>query len=243
MAAPNFPALGPIGEPGGDPAQPPKVDEPTELEKANARAERAEAGERDANTALRESVAQRTPPPAPVPAEIAPPEPGKMPDPSTQPAEFESWTAQKDAYNLHLAKQHTNSVRSSDSANTKSDRIIDDYLRLHPKYADLRNHVWQCYSAAAAELKLETLPDDTTTLDALVDKKMKHLVTEAAKATDTLPTGDPNIDEDPAQRTGGLSAGSEGGPAGGSPPKEDGEIVPVSLYDTMRNRQAKSGLF
>lgn len=165
-----------------------------------------------------------------------------MPDPATQPAEFEAWQQRTRDWDKWDNRRHVEEVRSTEAAGGRSTRVIDQFMASHPKYAPLRSHVFTAYHEAAIELGMAEIPDDTTSLDALAETKMLALVNTAAKASD-LPTGDPNEDEDPAQRTGGLSGGSTSGVGGGAPPEEEDGIKIKTLTEVMRERQAKSGLF
>lgn len=248
MTAGIHPGLGEIGRiaPESSPKEPVKETsaEPSDLDKALARAEEAEAREREANTALQEAT-RRTPSPTPLktPVEQAPPKPGKMPDPNNDPEGFEKWTQTTREYDNYMNRQHTIQVRDAAVALNRSDEIVNAYVAAHPNYTPLRSHVYQCFRDAATELRLAELPDDTTTLDAVVDGKMKTLIKAAAEATGKSTDTERETDEEAAQRTGGLSAGSEGPTAGGATPKEEDGIPIKPLRDVLRDRQAKSGLF
>jgi hypothetical protein len=244
MTTQHFPGIGEIGDIGLGGGKPPVKATPkkSDLELANERAETAERREREANEALQQSVAQRTAPPAPRAVEPTPPLPGKMPDPATQPGEFEEWQTRTREYDRWDNRQHVESVRSTESAAARSDKVIEACIAANPNYAPLRSHVFQCYHTAAKELNLTEIPEDTRALDALAGKKMRAMVNAAAAAAD-LPSGDPNTEGDPAQRTGGLSAGSTGGIGGGSPPSEEDGVEIKSLFDVQRDLQRKSGLF
>lgn len=241
-----FPGIGEIGGPI-DPKPPvvPKKEppKPTELELANKRIAEMESSLADADQALRQSVGNAAKPAAPK-AQAAPPpaEPGKMPDPATEPGDFEAWQTRTREWDRWENRQHVEKVRSSESSSNRSQKVIDRFITTNPKYAPLRAQVFSCYDEAFVDLGLSEIPDDTKALDALAAKKIKALTEAAAKALD-LPTGDPNTDEDPAQRTAGLSGGSTGGGAGETPPQEDDGIKIRSLHDVMRERQSKSGLF
>jgi hypothetical protein len=242
MTGAYFPDLGQI-RPSEVPARKPKepaAKAPTELELANKRADEAEDRERASNEALRNSVWRPAPLAPKVATAVAPAKPGKMPDPATQPAEFETWQASCRDWDRYENRQHVEDVRSTESSAAKSQRIIDEFMSTRPKYAPIRSHVFNCYHEAAVELGLSEIPDDTRELDALADKKITSLVNAAASAAD-LPGGDPNTEE--AHRTGGLSAGSTGSTAGGASPEEEDGVVIRSLFDVQRERQAGSGLF
>jgi hypothetical protein len=242
MTGAYFPDLGTISDPAipAPKRKEPEPKKPTELELANKRADEAEARERSANDALRDSVS-RTAPPAPAArTETAPAKPGKMPDPATQPGEFEVWQTTCREWDRWDSRQHVESVRSTESSAARSTKIIDQFITARPKYAPIRSQVFNCYHEAAIELGISEIPDDTRALDALAEKKITAFVNAAVAAAD-LPTGDPNQEE--AQRTGGLSAGSTGPTAGGDPPKEEDGVVIKSLFDVQRAKQATSNLF
>jgi hypothetical protein len=242
MTGAYFPDLGTISDLAipAPKRKEPEPEKPTELELANKRAEEAEQRERDANVALRESIS-RTAPPAPVArTETAPPSPGKMPDPATQPAEFEAWQTTCRDWDRWDNRQHVETVRSTESSSARSQRIIDEFIAARPKFAPIRSQVFNCYHEAALELGLSEIPDDTRVLDDLADKKITTLVNAAAAAAD-LPDGD--LDTEEANRTGGLSGGSTGSTACGAPPKEEDGVEIKSLFDVQRSRQSGSSLF
>lgn len=250
MAAPHFPEIGQI------PPVAPKRKEPTEADELRARAERAEASERDANVALRETVAARTPPPPIDPASVRPPDPGEMPDNVAEPEKFQKWTlATRDRDNWD-SRNYTDRTRDTAVSAARSEKIIDDYMVAHPKYQGLREQVYIAFRDACVELKIKVLPDDPSRLNTIVDGKMKELLKITAAATDDLPSGDPKGDKEreagretppehgaPPSRTEGLSAGSRGNAAGGTPPKEEDEVPIKPLVDVLLERQAKSGFF
>jgi len=140
-------------------------------------------------------------------------------------------------------------VKAGADNEARSDDIIRDYLTANPKYQGLRPHVFRAFKEVCAEMRLTALPEDTTQLDAAVSKKMQALVKSAAAAVDDLPTGDPNKDpntpkdETPPARTEGLSGGSKGAAASSQIPKEEDGVVIKSMFDVIRENQAKSGLF
>ncbi len=251
MSAPGYAGIGeigrPIGEPEVRPAPKPKEEKAPSLETqlAVSKAETVQA-----ERLLRESGEQRSQPPAaPAPAEpvnLGPPDPGKMPDPSTDPKGFEVWLEAKSARDTWKGEQHVEKVRGQAEQRGRSREIVDAYLAERPKYRPIREVVTQCYREACAELGLTQLPDNTASLDAVVDKKVRAVTKAAAAAVDDLPTGDPNNpnpNETPPGRTEGLSAGSSGARAGTKAKKDDDEPAPVSLIDVMKNRQAESDFF
>jgi hypothetical protein len=244
MSSAQYPGIGEIGGTIGTPPKAPAKTrpEPSEEDKLRARAERAEQSEREANEALRSSVA--TPPPQNAAPPTGPPDPGDMPDPAKDPAAFRAWTDATRAYDRWNGEQHVASVKATADSQARSKEIIDAFLTAHPQYRKLRDHVFNFYHQAALELGIQELPANTASLDSAVLKKTKELVEAAAAAVDDLPTGDEDQDGVPGEgRAIGLSGGSQGVNAGSPPPSEEDGIAIKSLFDVMRDRQAKSGLF
>jgi hypothetical protein len=243
MSSAEYPGIGEIGGTIGTPPKAPvkTAPEPTEADKLRARAERAEQAEREANEALRNSVA--TPPPIST-APTGPAEPGDMPDPAKDPAAFRVWSDATRAYDNWKHEQHVASVKATADSQVRSKEIIDTFLTAHPQYRKLRDHVFNFYHQAALELGLKELPTNTNALDNAVLKKTKELVEAAAAAVDDLPTGDEGQEGISGEgRAIGLSGGSQGVNAGSPPPSEEEGVVIKSLFDVMRDRQAKSDLF
>jgi len=236
MAAPHFPDIGTIGEtpPGQAPGES-LADVQSERDKAIGRADAAER-------ALEQRAA---PPPPPAMADLGPPEAGEMPDAATEPEGFQKWLGVREARTAWESKRYVDGVKSTADNENRSDRIIDDYMAAHPKYRNLREHVFRAFKQVCVEQRLTTLPDDTTALDKAVDTKMTAMVKEAAAAVDDLPTGDPKTskDETPPGRTEGLSAGSKGASTPSPTPKEEDGVEIKSMFDVIRDNQAKSGLF
>jgi hypothetical protein len=245
MSTAHYAGLDEIGRPiGGESAEPKpkKTDEPSlETQLAVSRAETVQA-----ERLLQDSRAGHAPPPPPEPAELGPPDPGKMPDPGTDPAGFEVWqTATRDR-DRWLNEQHTEGVRSQAERTARSKEIVDDYLATRPNYRPIREQVTQCYREACGELGLTSLPGNTSSLDAIVDKKIRAMATAAASAVGDLPTGDPKgpkPEETPPGRTEGLSAGSSGARADSKAKKDDEEPAPIPLTKVMQKRQAESPFF
>jgi hypothetical protein len=248
MTGSLHPEMADIGRLGGGEGEPASRSEgPTELELANQRAAAAEAEARDANQALRESLGRpRTVPRAAL--NTAPPEPGEMPDPATDPAGFKTWVETARVHERWLGEQ---SARTRES-NARSDRIIDDYLTDFPKLRSLRAQVFQCFRQAAIDLSLEALPEDGTgemsQLRSLADQKVKDLLAAATAAT-TEPKPKKEVGEGEgegegeANRTDGLAGGSTSASAGGAPPKEEDGVIIKPLDQVFKDRQAGSGLF
>jgi hypothetical protein len=235
MAAPHYPDIGRIDTPAEKPAG-------ESVDELRLRAERAE-GRAEAAEKLAAKGAAPKPPPAM--KDQGPPAPGDMPDAATEPDEFKTWLTAKDVRNKWESQQYVESVKERADNENRSDRIVEDYVGAHPKYAGLREHVFRAFKEVCVEQQLTTLPNDTTALDKAVDKKMTALVKAAAAAVDDLPSGDPNQpkDETPPGRTEGLSGGSKGAaPVTDRPDEEDG-IEIKSLFDVIRDNQAKSGFF
>jgi hypothetical protein len=248
MAAPLYPGIGEIGGPIGDPPKTP-VSLDQETTALRERAERAEAETAEVNKALRESVAARRPAPVAV-APTPPTDPGKMPDPSIDPSGFETWTSARRARDDWDRDQKAEKQRLEKEGQAASARILDQYIATNPQYAPIRTQVFEYFREAVAELGLAELPDDPSTLNRVVDAKvtaLKQAVAPAKVDPKVDPKADPGEvlpeDGDAPLRTGGLSGGSHGTPAGGTPPKEDDGVEIKSLVDVMLDRQAKSDLF
>jgi hypothetical protein len=236
MAAPDYPGIGEIAGPIGAPPKVP-ASQPDETKELRARAERAEAGEAEANQALRDSVTARRP--APVVVTPTPPtDPGKMPDPSIDPSGFETWTTARRVRDDWDRDQEAEKKRLASEGQAASTRILDQYIATNPQYAAIRSQVFEYFREAVAELGLAELPDDPSALNRVVDAKVAALKQAVAPAGEEVPK-----DGDPPLRTGDLSGGSHGTPAGGTPPKEDDGVVVKSFYDQMKDHQAKSDLF
>jgi len=205
------------------------------------RAERAEAEAAEANRALRESVTARRP--APVVDEPLPPtDPGKMPDPTTDPEGFELWTGARRARDDWERDQKAKKEKAAEDGRKASARILDQYLAANPQYAAIRSQVFEYFREAVAELGLAELPDDPSALNRVVDHKIAAL--KQAVATPKVEPGEEiPEDGDAPLRTGDLSGGSHGTPAGGTPPKEEDGIEIKSLTDVLKGRQAQSDLF
>lgn len=240
----DFPGIGNIGVGGPSSGAPAKkvVPELTEIEKLNKQVEALDRELTDANTALRTSVAQ---PAMPTPQRVAPPgvppEPGPMPDPATKPDEFAEWLNKRDAYTLHSATTHSDRRADATDATSRSTTVIDAFLAANPKYAKLRDQVFQSYTVAARELGIEVIPADTTQLDTLVGDKMKTLFD--AVAGDRKADGENTDTDEPATRTAGLSGGSTEALAGGAIPTEEDGIKIRPFTEQLRARQDKSDLF
>jgi hypothetical protein len=167
-----------------------------------------------------------------------------MPDPAKDPAAFRVWSDATRTYDNWKNEQHVATVKAKADSQARSKEIIDAFLTANPKYRSLREHVFNFYHQSALELGLNELPADTTMLDNAVLKKTKELVEAAAAAVDDLPTGDEDQDGVPGEgRAIGLSGGSQGVNTGSPPPSEEDGVVIKSLFDVMRDRQAKSDLF
>jgi hypothetical protein len=240
MAAPDYPGIGEIAGPIGNPPEKP-VSQPDETKALRERAERAEAEAAEATKALRESVAARKP--APMVVEPTPPtDPGKMPDPSIDPSGFETWTTarrERDDWNRDQKVKKDQLEKDGQAAST---RILDQYITTNPQYAAIRSQVFEYFREAVAELGLAELPDDPSALNRVVDAKVVALKQAVAPAKEESKEEIPK-DGDAPLRTGDLSGGSHGTPAGGTPPKEDDGVEIKSLVDVMLDRQAKSDLF
>jgi len=247
MASAQYAGIGEIAPPiGGDPKKPaPDPDKPAELS-IETKLAVAEA-ERDQAERLLAERGTSTPTPPPEPAELGPPDPGKMPDPSVDPAGFEAWTEAKSVRDRWVNQQDTNSANRLAARSTRSKAIVDSYLLTRPKYQPIREIVVQCYRDACGELGIRELPENTSALDALVDKKIRAMAAAAAATVDDLPTGDPDNPKPkvtPPGRTGGLSAGSSGARTDSKAKKgEDDEPTPIPFNDVMKNRQAESPFF
>jgi len=235
MAAPHYPDIGRIGSPTNEP-------EGETADQLRLRAERAEGRAEAAEKFAARGVAVKPPPAMKDPG---PAEPGEMPDAATEPDEFRTWLRVKDVRDKWENRQYAESVKTRADNENRSDRIIDDYVGAHPKYASLREHVFRAFKEVCVEQQLTSLPDDTSTLNKAVDKKMTALVKAAAAAVDDLPTGDPNQpnNETPPGRTEGLSAGSKGAASVTARPSEQDGVKIKSLFEVIRDNQAKSGLF
>jgi hypothetical protein len=240
MAAPLYPGIGEIGGPIGDPPKTP-VSLDQETTALRERAERAEAETAEVNKALRESVAARRPAPVAV-APTPPTDPGKMPDPSIDPSGFETWTSARRARDDWDRDQKAEKQRLEKEGQAASARILDQYIATNPQYAPIRTQVFEYFREAVAELGLAELPDDPSTLNRVVDSKVAALKQAVAPAKEESKEEIPK-DGDAPLRTGDLSGGSHGTPAGGTPPKEDDGVEIKSLVDVMLDRQAKSDLF
>ncbi len=248
MSTPNYPGIGEIGgDLGTLPKAPVKVVKPpSETDALLARAERAEEEAREDRQALRDLRTAPPPPPQRLAPE-GPPEPGDMPDPVKDAGAFRVWTDATRAYDGWKNEQHTNAVKAGADREARSRLVIDAFLTTHPKYRNLRDQVLQFYHQAALELGITAIPENTNTLDGLVLKKVTELVKSAAATVDDLPTGKEGEEVDEGAlgegRTGGLSGGSQETIKSSPPPSEEDGIPIKSLFDVMRDRQAKSGLF
>jgi hypothetical protein len=245
MTAAQHPGIGELtqlGRLGAEEGEPAKRDAaPTELELANQRAEKAEQGERDANTALRETVSRRPVPRAAL--NPAPTEPGEMPDAATDPEGFKTWATKARDYERWVGEEKARTRE----ATARSTKILDDYLFDFPKLRSLRDPIFQCFRSAAIELNLETLPEDNTAemsqLRTLADKKVKEIVAAAVAASDPPPKPKEEVVDEEAHRTDGLTTGSSSTTAGGPPPKEEDGVIIKPLDQVQRDRQAKSTFF
>jgi hypothetical protein len=242
MVAPDYPNLGEIG--AGVGREPERL-VLSEVEQLRERAEKAEQGERDANRVLREQVANPPTPPVQARQPQAPPKPGEMPDPATDPEGFKTWDAATRRRDRWESDQNTERVRSDSENRVRSKMIVDEFITANPRYKNLRNHVFEYYREVAAELGLTEIPDDASGLNTVVGERMENLVKVAAAAVKPEPVkgeGEAAALEE-AQRTGGLSGASRTGPAGGNPPKEDDGVIIRSMTDVLLDRQKGSGLF
>lgn len=248
MAAANYPGIGEIGELGGaeKPHAPATPAEPSLAEKlavSEGQREQAERllRERPASTPVRRLAPQ------------GPPEPGPIPDQATDPEGFSAWHERDRAYERWRSEQNTNSVRDAAVQAGRGTEILNAYMTSRPKYQGLRSLVIQCFREACEDLKINDgdLPENTTSLDTAVDRKMRDVVKTAAAAVDDLPVGGENDGKDekgkqgketPPSRTEELSAGSRGGSAGGKTEK-DGERKPKDMVEVMLDRQAESPFF
>ena len=248
MAFPNYPGLADLSG-----RKPPKKssgqkytdDEIAALERDRDVAAAREEGRREA---LAQAQAAR--PPAPrqtAPEDVPPPAPGEPPDSSTDPAAFKDWLARDRAYERWRSRAEALKIRDEAVGRTRSEQIIDNYLMQNPQYRELRPIVIEAYRQAIAEMQLAELPENTAPLDALAHRKVGEIVTAAAQAVadDVKDTSLPRDGEpSPPRRTGGLSGGSRGSnPPRGSKFEGDESERPVPLFDALRDRQAKTGLF
>jgi hypothetical protein len=161
-----------------------------------------------------------------------------MPDPSIDPSGFETWTTARRVRDDWDRDQEAEKKRLASEGQAASTRILDQYIATNPQYAAIRSQVFEYFREAVAELGLAELPDDPSALNRVVDAKVAALKQAVAPAGEEVPK-----DGDPPLRTGDLSGGSHGTPAGGTPPKEDDGVVVKSFYDQMKDHQAKSDLF
>jgi hypothetical protein len=242
MAEAHYPNIGEISGAEKPPVSVTSTEVPLEQRLAVAEAERDQA------TRLLRDGHQPAPVRRLAPEVKPPPEPGPIPDQATDPEGFTAWHARDREYERWRNDQNTNSVRDAAVQGGRSTEILNAYLTSRPKYQGLRTLVVQCFREVCEELRIDGLPDNTATLDAAVDKRMREVTKAAAAAVDDLPAGSvknakgKKDEETPPSRTEGLSAGSKGGSAGGKSEKE-GEKKPKGMVDVMLGRQAESPFF
>lgn len=201
---------------------------------------RAEVAARDATIA---NLARPAPVAAAPAAAVAIPDMPAMPDATTHPAENEQWHRENTVRSERRMEQHVGNVAKSAIGEARALSIVQEAIARHPRYVNMQGQVRTALSGAMGDLGMASLPDDATDL---ISRAVKNLEATAGQFSEAQLIADaghvvvPEAEKAPADRSGGMPAGSTS--SAGTKKGED-EKAPKTMIEQIKESQAASEFF